>query len=517
MIQNAHIGTLFKSAAIVCLVLSHVSCVEENELASLQPITKSDVVTFGINMSNQWEPDVIGDDKSVSTGGSAYTRSATLPMDCDSDMPEEKIYMYMVEEDIPSVVDTTKVESRNAVEPEIGIFAIHTVENGNKEDFMENISLSGYGKTDGTAYQYWPGYGTLKFYAYTPYVGLEDEGTFLLFAGHQPKFSYTVPVNVDEQKDLMDGVSEEYNGDPFSDVTSSSEVSINLKHSLSQVQVKVGNIPSNGEVTSIQFTDIYTTGTKNLGDDNWTVIREGQGIIADYKQPYEEGETLTLNDEKALEQPFYMMPQTFLSNATHKAKIEVNLKLTSTSPTNGNPRTKEYPLSKDLEAFGTSWEPDKKYTYVITTPEEVEVKVDDEVNGNIKSGLKIQNTGLADAYIRVAIFGSWVVQKEEEKVFFAVWSEEEDGKFSWGATGSKPTTTETKNNWRLGEDGYYYYMKKVERNETLQPLFSTYTLTADAPTADAYLELSIMAQAVSEEDYGLVWPEDIKNAFGSQN
>lgn len=39
--------------------------------------------------------------------------------------------------------------------------------------------------------------------------------------------------------------------------------------------------------------------------------------------------------------------------------------------------------------------------------EEVDVSVDDTVNGNVKSELKVRNTGISDGYIRVAVIGCW--------------------------------------------------------------------------------------------------------------
>lgn len=143
----------------------------------------------------------------------------------------------------------------------------------------------------------------------------------------------------------------------------------------------------------------------------------------------------------------------------------------------------------------------------------------------VKQNLQIKNTGIADAYVRVAITGSWVVdhataQGTAKHLIIADWKNSgdptDDGVFTWAS--SQPTKETTNSNlWRLGPDGYYYYMKKTVPGETLKPLFESYKLTASAPMSGAYLNLSILAQGVLDIHADDLFPADIKVALGMGN
>ena len=202
---------------------------------------------------------------------------------------------------------------------------------------------------------------------------------------------------------------------------------------------------------------------------------------------------------------FMMVPQEF----SNDARIHIYFKV----------EDRDYYFNLILKELmdGSSWEANKIYTYIISLPEEVKVEVSDNVDGKVKSNLQIINTGLADACYRVAVMGSWVVESDvtidgitkTERLIVADWKEDE-GTFNWGASHNEY--------WRKGSDGYYYYMQPVSRGGVLEKLFETYTLTASPPMAGAYLELSILAEAVywkNEETNDLedAWPEDMYDAL----
>lgn len=166
---NALIGTIFKTIVLACLVLGYASCVEDEEITSIKNMMKSNVVTFGIDVSNKWKPDVIGEGEKASSGDGNYSRTEALPMISEDGTASSEIYMYMIEEDCPTIIDTVTVASRaegESTSPQYGIFA-YQVESTDKPEeyvpsegflFMNNIGL----KEDFTYFndaetKYWPG------------------------------------------------------------------------------------------------------------------------------------------------------------------------------------------------------------------------------------------------------------------------------------------------------------------------------------------------------------------------
>lgn len=516
MIKKSHIGKYFKPT-LMASVLFVCSCDNDEIITSANQVTTSDVVTFNIRKSNQWTPDVIDEGKDVSNVGnasanqsSASSRTNTLPMDLvEGDTEATEISMYMIEEDYPLEVDTVSVDSRaeKSTEEPIGVIAYHTIGEETKT-FMNNINLSEYNND-----VYWPGDGTLKFYTYSPHLEVNKDavnGLSLSMEDNQPIFTYQVPNEVGNQYDLMDGVTKNIEGNSFQ------EVDIDLYHVMSQIQVRLGNLVE-GKVESVKLFNIYGSGTRIMGtpiapsenSTGWTIDSESKN---NYQFVFEEGNNITI--------PMYLLPQNLSDDAT----IEIKMSVESDNPyyvegsedkfTKDEKRTNPYTLTKKLKDFTSAWQPNKTYTYVISTPEEVKVEVSDEVvlEGNypVKRNLKITNIGLSPCYIRVAMIGSWILENEVDgelkKLVVADWNPTQDGTFEW----TEPTTASiNSNNWKKGtEDGYYYYMKEVKRGETLVPLFEKYTLTADPPMVGAYLDLEIVVQSVSYIDVFTAWPEE---------
>ena len=216
------------------------------------------------------------------------------------------------------------------------------------------------------------------------------------------------------------------------------------------------------------------------------------------------------------------MPQ----ELTDDAEITIHLEVKEVSSVDGSQRTMEYDVKKKLNTIINEWKPNKQYTYVISTPQEVELEVTDEVafEGGypVKKNLSITNTGLSDTYVRVYLTGAWYVDYvdkngQEKKILVSDWDndgeDEDDGEFIWPSAGEPTQSGPNDNNWMVGSDGYYYYIKKVSPGETIEQLFDKYTLTAPAPMANAYLELSVVVQAVYPIDAPAVWPEDILSAI----
>lgn len=500
---------MIRKLALITCVLLICSCSKDETVASNEELPlKSDVVTFDINSSPEWTPDIIVEGVMPASKGEKRpvpTRSETLPMDCEG-YEGTQIYMFMTEEDNLENNHVQTIDTRAGEgSPVLGVYAFKSsseeyVPSPDAEGsvFMDNLNLSTYG-TETNPYMYWPGNGTwLKFFAYMPYAD-SVEGLSVATSGNQAKFTYTVPTDLSKQCDVMDGVSGLIAGD-VTDV-----VEISLEHVMSQIKVKAGTLDE-GVINSITFKNIYNAGDRIMASDSWTIA----GSKSDYVQTFDPG--IKPASGAVIGEEMYLLPQTLRDDAV----IEISMTITSQGPTGDN-RVNTYILSKKLNEFTAAWQKDKIYTYVISTPEEVEVSVTDEIEGNVKKNLRITNSGMSSAYIRAAITGNWVIpggdEPSEDDVIVADWTDA-DGTFEWGdKIYTDAATAKANNGWYRHTDGYYYLLDPVAKGAQAETLFKTYTLTS-SPVAGAVLDLTILVQAVLPADMPYAWP-DIYNILNN--
>ena len=322
-------------------------------------------------------------------------------------------------------------------------------------------------------------------------------------------FNYTVPATPATQIDLLAGVSEELPGNPFEIEGATGEVKLELSHIMSKIQVKADAILE-GKIVSISFENIYTTGTRSLASENWTVTttkaNEGDIITNDYIQSWENGFEIPVEGEKIIGSPMYLMPQVL----TDAAVIKVGVKVPS--------KEEPYYLSKSLKSFaGGEWKSGKVYTYVISTPKEIQLEVEDRLSGtdnNKKDNLTIKNTGLlGEVWIRVHLEGAWYVEQtidnKTEKLMVADWKET-DGTFVWANGANSWSDTDC---WKYS-DGYFYYLQPLPRGATAPELFKSYTLSNEGSrVANSYLEFSVVAQAFEESGAAALWPSAVAAAM----
>ena len=528
------------------------SCNKEEVIS--QPEKKpetSDIIRFGINMFNNWLPDNIGEDALESaTKSEGATYSESLPMDClEGEGPATEIHMYMIEEELPPVIDTVETKA-DATTPDYvyGLYAFQmqtSAVNSSSPEYagtsaqafngMSNLGLTEDGQTYYGGDKYWPGDAWwLKFFIYSPYHSASDANLTLSTVANNdptPKFIYTVPTTVAEQHDLMSGTSSLIQG------SVTNEVAINMEHILSQIQVKAGTLDE-GKIMSIAFKNIYNKGerimiTPDGNGSSWTLLPETAGAadlsIADYTKSFGtqgiDVSTITSSNNE-LVAPMYLLPQTLSDAAT----IEVVMKVESTDPTSDVTRENTYTLTKSLKAFVATWAPNKKYTYVISTPEEVEVEVTDVVDNSgaypVKRDLQIKNTGLSTVYVRASVVGNWVMPNDtpefDDDMIVAEWQtvadatkgKVPDGEFVYnGGTHAPKLPESTIGDW-IYINGYYYYTQPLTSGLVAPPLFDSYTLTANPPMANAVFDLTIVAQAVYHTDVALVWPVTKDNITG---
>jgi hypothetical protein len=463
-----------------------------------------------------------------------------LLMECDdADSPLGEVYIYMVEEDIPEQqaaenLPATRAEGDPAegegagsdgtegegnatvVDGAYGVFAYQG--SGNIPatytpgegvvpfQDIQNLSLNSLGKyvgQDDGKEIYAPGAGTwLYFFAYGPHMTITQSGQTanpaLRENSQYPYLEYTATTDLAKTTDLIFGGTPK----PISGEVNET-VGLNVSHILSKIRIHTGTIAS-GKITSLSLKGIKNAGTYNLGNNGmWTL----SGATETYAKTAAEG-NVSFDD-------LYLMPQEFTDDAKLEIKVEVPV------PNSVPAQTRKYTLTKNLKALVGQWAPNKQYTYTISTPNEVEVTVSDRIyyEGTypVKTDLVIKNNGLADAYIRVAIAGAWVVEEGTgtDAVQYTVsdWKNtgdpaNDDGIFNWGAAQPAKNNTNTRH-WRLGDDGYYYYMKSVVPGETIEPLFDSYKLTASSPVGGSYLAFTIIAQGVYLADAQHLFPADI--------
>ena len=133
------------------------------------------------------------------------------------------------------------------------------------------------------------------------------------------------------------------------------------------------------------------------------------------------------------------------------------------------------------------------------TPTHLSTDVVESFDGTTKSSIKIQNNGNIDAYVRVAIYGNWVITEEieGEKVDKIV--------APWNGTISYNTA-----DWDKGEDdGYYYYKKPLPPTPdgtldlTNNLLAASITQPTDGP-AGAHLVITVIHQSIQAEPISTV-------------
>ncbi len=339
----------------------------------------------------------------------------------------------------------------------------------------------------------WPD-NPLTFFAYTATKNLEsvspifrvrrgETGNTTVATG---QFYYSLPAS-DGRNDavnqpdvvfaMVPNVSD--NGQP---------VNLLFHHALSSILFKVGKMPAGTKLTSVALKGMYASGTCEMQSDaadgynnvkfDWTV--DGTATYS-YVQEFG-GQTATEGSRMGSEQCLFMMvPQDVQADALIELKIMMD--------------DREYTFQKSLGEIVDVLLADHKYVFTIGLNDEVDITVDDDVVGNRKCDLSIQNTGFAASYVRATVQGCWV---DDDGVVVQPWDRDYDGEFVYGA--------EWSNYWRLGADGFYYYLIPLARQEYTYPLFESYTLTNTSEMyQDLTLELSIVAQSVLASDYERAW------------
>ena len=121
----------------------------------------------------------------------------------------------------------------------------------------------------------------------------------------------------------------------------------------------------------------------------------------------------------------------------------------------------------------------------VLTPSKVDTNIDETLNDNVKTKVRIQNTGDIDAYIRADIVVTW---------------QDKDGNVlgEKPAPGTDYTMTQTPGNWYV-KDGLYYYKGKVAPDGYTPYLIDRCEPLKKAPVEGYTLHVEILAEAIQAE------------------
>ena len=498
--------------ATVCMALAY-SC--EDETVVSRPQMSNDEIAFSIASDSTWQAPDKAASRSVTKKNAQFLAA----------VGEDSLYIQMVEEENNTPIFAAKEDSTDSRGASLSTgltnFKLTAFLDVNDvySEYMMNQEVTRNTSTGECTYspiKYWPHDQKQKihFFGYAQSIGtLAISPTFTVTSGdpetYTGTFSYALPApdatNKDDatrQPDLIFAIAREKN-------KTSGTVELNFQHALSAVVFQIKNVPSGVTINSISLKQVKSSGNCNLSgnDSGITFTWTPNDALNDYVQTFnrvvlESANAQKISDESN-EECFMMIPHQFTENALLQIDI---------TRTVGSQTFDDIVLVKKLKDLSTSWEPNKKYTYIISLPDEVKVHVDDEVDEateKIKSDLVIKNTGLSPIYVRAAIIGNWVTEhiKNGETTYNVVadWRNtgtpaNDDGVFEWG-TGGEPQTNANVRNWRKGSDGFYYYMKEIAPGQVVpDKLFETYTLTANSPVPEAVLDLTIAVQALRYED-----------------
>ena len=333
--------------------------------------------------------------------------------------------------------------------------------------------------------RYWPnmplyffGYTATPGYGFDPKVQVKDGNC-------TGSFKYAMPAptaeNVDatKQPDLIVAITPNQS-------KQETAVPLRFHHALTAIVFKMGKVEAGTTIQSISLTNLRSSGDCTFtatGTDNVQFTWSNHAGKESYVQTVNKADVKQDDPLTHDQTTFLVVPQ----DITAETAVNVKFKIEGRG---------EYNLSCKLNPGGTNptiistFQPDTKYTFTLSLAEEIQITVDDKVEGQVKKDVQIQNTGLAYGWIRAVINGYWV--NKNTRVIVAPWKET-DGTFVRAANWNKY--------WAKDPDtGIYYYKQVVPSGDFTQPLFDTYTLKATAPQVDAVLELNVAAQIIIKMD-----------------
>ncbi len=362
-----------------------------------------------------------------------------------------------------------------------------------ESEFMPRQPLVCSGRKDetwtkwNTAKTYvWPAEAELTFWGWSQIASPTVTNTTMTFPYVTPD-SAGARTDAEAQNDVIVAKT-------TAKMTKDSGVSLVFAHAMSAIRFEIGKT-NDCKVDSISLKNVMSEG-------NCTYTPAGSPRIAwsDLKTPKtftqtfdtEIKECLVDDDEHFQEvdttpnlvKTFMVIPQ----SSTASKKIAIALVITLKGE-------KQQPMTLTAELDGdlTGWQPGYTYTYRLSILNGLDIKVDDEVESNVKSDLEIKNIGREHAYLRALLYGCWV---DKDGAVIANWdvNDTEIGTL----VGLNSTV------WKK-EGGFYYFKYPLEPGSKVpddMKLFTSYTLLNKPSflSAEDHLEFTIVTQAVTAEN-----------------
>ena len=145
------------------------------------------------------------------------------------------------------------------------------------------------------------------------------------------------------------------------------------------------------------------------------------------------------------------------------------------------------------------------------TPSSVPPTVVEDIEGNVKEKVVIENSGDTDAYIRATVVVNWL-DKDGNVYGGEVPVAGTDYSMNLPAD-TDEATDGVQTNWVLGADGYYYYKLPVSGGKSTEALLTEGRVLNEAMLESGYkLSMEVMAQtiqAVPETVVGEVWSSGV--------
>ena len=292
--------------------------------------------------------------------------------------------------------------------------------------FKDKLTVGNDGKA--LTGRYWPNM-PLHFFAYTASLGYDFNPDVNVSGGNcTGSFSYTMPApdpatNIDatKQPDLIVAITPGQN-------KQETAVPLRFHHALTAIVFKMGKVEAGITIQSISLTNLRSSGDCTFaaaGSNDVQFTWNNHSGKESYVQTVNKADVKQDDPLTHDQTTFLVVPQ----DITSETAINVKFKIEGRG---------EYNLSCKLNPGGTNptiistFQPDTKYTFTLSLAEEIQITVDDKVEGQVKKDVQIQNTGLAYGWIRAVINGYWVKVNKNTRVIVAPWKET-DGTFERAA------------------------------------------------------------------------------------
>lgn len=491
------------STVALFVVLSATSCQKDSTETNIV-LGQGDTIMFNVSS-----------DGSMDTRSENNESSAVKSLSRTSlDVGEEPLFLTMTEARNTDLPINTAAATRGidySTGNDVTSFRVTALQ-GSGDTYFEDLVVSDKTNNVFNTGKFWPNAGSLDFFAYAISKGnIEPKPTFSNSDEYTGEFSYSLPApattnptDAENQPDIIFAANAD-------EVKQETAVPLVFHHALSAISFKVGRMPKNVTINSISLNDVISKGECSFEYDDtetdesirfsWSydTTPKTESYTQTFDKNISNPETAT-DAEKTIstdETTFMMIPQ----ELSDDVELEINFTVDDNN----------YTLTKQLNEIISEWQADHKYTFVISTLDEISIDVEDNVVGNIKNNLTITNTGFNDGYVRATIIGFW---KNSNGDAVMPWNAPANISVPSSATddGVFQLPSNWSNNWMVGGDGFYYYKHLLDSQHSTAKLFESYTLNAAPPVAGAELELSIIVQIVAEKDItNSGWPVSAAN------